>query len=153
MASCPYKSNLENMSSSLFAVKACGLADATYPTVICRTQLRLVMKSISVQTPGSRQDMCGTNAVPKGVALQAALDKCTTCADVHSGCGNGCANSWQRARRKRRRRHLGAARGRASTGTGMLNQAAPQCPVLVHTDMHSCIHTSIHARTHACMPT
>ena len=54
------------MSSSLFAVKAYGLADATYPTVICRTQLRLVMKSISVQTPGSRQDMCGTNAVPKG---------------------------------------------------------------------------------------
>ena len=47
MASCPYKSNLENMSSSLFAVKACGLADATYPTVICRTQLKLVMKSTS----------------------------------------------------------------------------------------------------------
>ena len=148
MASCPYKSNPENMSSSLFAVKACGLADATYPTVICRTQLRLVMKTISVQTPGSRLDMCGTSAVPKGVALQAALDKCTTCADVHSGCGTGCATSWQRARRKRRRRHLGAARGRASTGTGMFNQATPQ-----YTDMHACIHTSIHARTHACMPT
>ena len=148
MASCPYKSNPENMSSSLFAVKACGLADATYPTVICRTQLRLVMKTISVQTPGSRLDMCGTSAVPKGVALQAALDKCTTCADVHSGCGTGCATSWQRARRKRRRRHLGAARGRASTGTGMFNQATPQ-----YTDMHACIHTSMHARTHACMPT